>query len=432
MTSAQFNSSAREGDVLAEGSPAEGTKLQRGFLPLLGGAALGIGMGQLTPLVLTLPLRASTIDPANEAVVFSIAIGAASLLAVVAYPLFGRLSDRTTGRLGRRRPYLFLGALLIALGAVFEYLASNTATLAIAAALLFVGAAAVTVAVTSIIPDQIPTLKRGPASAVAGMGSLLGALVGLFVAQAVPSLAWQVFAPAALGVIGITLLAVLLKDRPITKEERPVVTVVLFFSTFWTNPVKNPDFALVWFSRLLLFCGVAAIQSYQLFYLVNRLGFTSSSVSQAVAVCSLTLVVAAVVFAFIGGRISDRMGRRKPFVIVAALAFAVGLVIAANATTFLTFLIAVAIVGAGQGVYIAVDIALASQVLPDPENPAKDMGILGLAVIFPSFLVPALAPFILLIGASVVNPQNYSALFVAGAIAGLVGAALILPIRKVK
>jgi hypothetical protein len=70
---------------------------------------------------------------------------------------------------------------------------------------------------------------------------------------------------------------------------------------------------------------------------------------------------------------------------------------------------------------MAVDIALVTQVLPDPANPAKDLGIMNL----PSTLVPTVAPVVLAIGATAASPQNSAALFV-------VGAACILPIRGVR
>lgn len=57
---------------------------------------------------------------------------------------------------------------------------------------------------------------------------------------------------------------------------------------------------------------------------------------------------------------------------------------------------------------------------------------MNLANNLPSSLVPAVAPALLAIGASATQPQNFSALFLAGAVAGLIGAALIVPIRRVR
>ena len=378
-------------------------------------------------------MKAAAIDPANATTVLSIVVGVSGLFALVGFPVFGRLSDRTTSRLGRRRPYLLLGAALVALGAVFTLLASTTFTLTIAHTITTLGGTATIVATTSLIADLYAPNRRGPASALVGLGAPLGALVGLFLAQLVaPNLAAMILLPAGLAVIGIALLAVTLKDRRLEPSDRPRFELVDFFTTFWVNPIKNANFAFAWWSRLLIFFGVAAVNAYQAFYLIMVLHIAPADVAAKIFLSTLVLTAISLVFAPIAAKISDRLGRRKPFVVASALIFATGLLIVANATTYSQFLLAIAVIGLGQGVYFAVDLALVTQVLPDARNAAKDLGIMNLANNLPSSIVPAVAPALLAIGASATSPQNFSALFLTGAIAGVVGALLILPIRRVK
>jgi MFS family permease len=91
-------------------------------------------------------------------------------------------------------------------------------------------------------------------------------------------------------------------------------------------------------------------------------------------------------------------GRRKPFVWVAALIYAVGLVIVAFSGTFEMFLVGLAVCGVGQGVYFAVDLAPVTQVLPSKEDVAKDLGIFNIASAMPQSIAPAIAPIFLAIG----------------------------------
>jgi MFS family permease len=247
-----------------------------------------------------------------------------------------------------------------------------------------------------------------------------------------PNLAAMILLPAAIGAVGAVLLALRLPDRQLGAAERPAFGWTEFRTTFWVNPLRAPSFGWAWWSRLLLFLGVAAIQAYQAFYLIIVLHFAPDQVAGAVFVSTLVLTVAALVFAPIAGKVSDRLGRRKPFVVAAAVVFAVGLALASFAQSFPAFLVAIGIVGLGQGVYMAVDIALVTQVLPDPANPAKDLGIMNLASTLPATLVPAVAPVVLAIGASATTPQNFTALFLFGAIAAVIGAVCILPIRGVR
>src|SRR3954468_13688542 len=105
---------------------------RQGFLFFLGFAAIGAGMASLVPAVLTLSLKAAQIDAANATTVLSVVVGVGSVFSLIAFPALGRLSDRTTGRFGRRRPFLLLGALLFALGAIGIIAAQNTLTLTLA------------------------------------------------------------------------------------------------------------------------------------------------------------------------------------------------------------------------------------------------------------------------------------------------------------
>jgi len=406
---------------------------RRGFLFFLGFAAIGAGMGQLVPAVLTLSLKARQIDEANATTILSIAVAVAAIFGLLAAPILGRISDRITWRTGRRRPLLVLGAILFAIGAPLSYAASNTGALVVAGIFTVLGFTAVTVACTAILADQYAPDRRGPASALVGLSLPGGAVIGLFLAQLVSgSLLAQFLLPAIVATVGALLLAWRLPDRVIAKADVPAFSVGEFFGTFWVNPVRHPSFGWAWWSRLLIFFGVAAVQAYQVFYLIIVLGFGEADVANAVFLSTLVLTAMALIFAPIAGKVSDRMRRRKPFVIVAALVFAIGLLVVTFATTFPMFLVAMAIIGLGQGVYMAVDLALVSEILPDKNNIAKDMGIMGLAGSLPSSLVPAVAPALLAIGATAAHPQNFPALFLAGAVAGLLGALLIVPIKGVK
>jgi MFS family permease len=104
---------------------------------------------------------------------------------------------------------------------------------------------------------------------------------------------------------------------------------------------------------------------------------------------------------------------------IAACIYAAGLALVALVSSFDLFLVAMAICGIGEGSYFAVDLALASAVLPEGgKEAAKDLGVLNIANALPQSLAPAIAPLFL----AIVGGGNYTALFIAAAVFAFWGA----------
>jgi MFS family permease len=129
----------------------------------------------------------------------------------------------------------------------------------------------------------------------------------------------------------------------------------------------------------------------------------------------------------VGGRLSDRTGRRKPFVAGAAVVYGVALFLIAVAADFDAFLVAMAVGGLGFGLYMAVDLALVADVLPGADSAAKDLGVLNIAGALPFSIGPALAPLVLAIGSG-----SYQVLYSVAGVCAFLGAAAILPVKKIR
>jgi MFS family permease len=99
----------------------------------------------------------------------------------------------------------------------------------------------------------------------------------------------------------------------------------------------------------------------------------------------------------------------------------------ALASSFSAFLVGMAVSGLGFGLYLAVDLALVADILPDTDNAAKDLGVLNIAGALPFFLAPAIAPGILASAGA-----SYSVLFTVAGLCAIVGAAAILPVKGVR
>ncbi|MEU8316813.1 hypothetical protein AB0C33_00475 [Nonomuraea sp. NPDC048881] len=111
--------------------------------------------------------------------------------------------------------------------------------------------------------------------------------------------------------------------------------------------------------------------------------------------------------------------------LVAGLSSAVFLGIPLAMPTFEGMIVYNVAHGIAFGVYLAVDMALVTKVLPAPGDAGKDMGVLNIANAGPQILAPALA-------AVVVGTGGYPALFVVGIVISLVGSVGVLRIRGVR
>ena len=116
-----------------------------------------------------------------------------------------------------------------------------------------------------------------------------------------------------------------------------------------------------------------------------------------VLIVSYTVFVVAA--SLIAGSISDRTGRRKPIVIIAALVQALSAVLILMSPTFVGTAIAAAVMGVGYGAYMAVRMALATDLLPRPEHHARDLGVVNVAANLGQLLGPLLgAGLVALVG----------------------------------
>lgn len=96
-------------------------------------AYAGFWIACLMPGVVTLALKVqSLVTPDAAAGALSLIAGVGVLVPLIVMPVVGRLSDRTTARMGMRRPYLLAGAVSVIVLGVVMALAPNVPLLLVA------------------------------------------------------------------------------------------------------------------------------------------------------------------------------------------------------------------------------------------------------------------------------------------------------------
>jgi MFS family permease len=171
----------------------------------------------------------------------------------------------------------------------------------------------------------------------------------------------------------------------------------------------------------------AFLTTYQAYYLLEKIGSAEADVPHQIFLGTLAQSVVLVVASLVAGRLSDRTGRRKIFVLSASIVYGLAMFVVAIASNLNGFVVGMAISGLGFGMYMAVDLALVADVLPDKVNVAKDLGVFNMAGALPFAIAPAIAPAILALGKG-----SYGVLYAVAGVCALVGAAAIVPVKGVR
>lgn len=392
-------------------------------------AWLGVWMAQLAPVQLLLPnqvtARLHTTNWVDNVVAFGIISGIAGVCALVAYPLTGALSDRTTSRFGRRRPWILGGAVLFAASLLVLGLQQSLVGVGVFWSLAIIGFCVLTAALTATISDQVPVNQRGFVSGWISAPQAIGTVLGVLLVTYV--IVGQTAGYTVLAVLLVLLVlpfVLMSPDAVLTKKQREPLTVRSLIQGFWISPRKYPDFGWTLLSRILVNFGNAFGTTMLLYFL--QFGLNDKNAEDDLTTLILIYMVFVVLASLFLGKLSDKLGRRKVFVFVASALQAIAALLLALVPDLGVAMVAAGLLGLGYGCFLSVDQALATEVLPDARSRGKDLGIMNIATAVPQALAPLLGAFIV---AALVGFQG---LFLVAAVATVLGALAILPIRSVR
>jgi MFS family permease len=412
-----------------EPGPPSARRIGWGFISLYTVAYMSTSLLFLAPLLVTLALKVESLVGLSRAPAsLALVAGVGALVAMVGNPFFGRMSDRTASKLGMRRPWMIIGLAGGSVGILIVALAPSVPVVLAGWCIAELFFNALLAAMVAVLPDQIPSVQRGQVSGVLGVCSPIGSVCGAFVVKLFTGSLFVMFlAPCAIGGFFVLLFAVTLNDRRLDRADKPKWSLREFAGTFYLSPRKNRDFSWAFASRFMVVLAYAFLTTYQAYYLLDKIRTAKADVPEQIFLGTLAQAAVVVVASVIGGRLSDRTGRRKIFVLAASVVYGLALFVIAVASSFSGFLVGMAISGLGFGVYAAVDLALVVDVLPDKQHVAKDLGVFNIAGALPFALAPAFAPAILAIGGG-----SYGVLYMVAGVCAIIGAAAILPVRRVR
>ena len=399
-------------------------RVGRGWITLLSLANLGLYIGYFGPLQELLPNQIQNIDPAHKTTALGIVTAVGALVAVLVGPLAGALSDATTSRYGRRRPWIAGGALLGCAGLALLSGRHGLVGVTLGWCVAQAGLNAMQAGLSAAVPDRVPVRQRGLVSGWTGLTQSLGVVIG--VALVAEIITGQVSGYLAVGILVVlTALPMALRspDPPVPRGQLPRFEARSLLAAFHFPFRAHPDFAWAWATRFLVQLGNALATLYLLYFLRDRIKYADPDNGLLILIVVYTATTLLTVV--VGGVLSDRAGRRKPAVVFAGYTMAGSALLLAVWETWTGAIVCAGLLGLGYGVYLSVDQALITQVLPTAEDRAKDLGIINIANSAPQVLAPAIAaPIVTYFG-------GYPVLFGTVAVVTIAGSILVRKIKSV-
>ena len=306
------------------------------------------------------------VTPGTEGAALAFIAVVTFVFSVAVQPTVGSISDYTTSRWGRRKPYIVFGALLDVVFLIGIATANTLLAITAFVTLLQFSTNTARGAFQGYVPDLVPERQVGLASAMVGLMQVFGNVLGFALAAIALSEGNVGLAVGAIAVVElVTMLSVVLRvpKGPPAKPREGRSWFQIAAETWGTDILKERSYVWLLVSRLFILMGGASLVNFVLFYLPRSLGIAESDVDSAVLQLLAAATLAALFSIIPASRLSDRIGR-KP-VIWGCTAFGmVGLVMVALAPNLTVATIGAALLGSSQGTFLSVDWALMTDIIP--------------------------------------------------------------------
>lgn len=348
-----------------------------------------------------LPARVEQLlGPANLGVGLLVVVAAGVVMPIIVQPTMGMVSDYTTTRWGRRKPYIAVGAVLdvVFLGAIA---ASQTYLALIALYILLQFSSNLAQGpFQGYMPDLVPAAQVGTASGFIGLMIVVGQILGTLVATAgaffypagTPPMERLMWPTVGLGILELLTATVLLwrvADGP-HGLPRGRLSWVGVGRMAWARDVLS-ERSFVWLvaSRLCFLAATGAVVRFARAYLERSMRMPAGEAERFITVALVAVVVPTALTVIPASRLSDRFGR-KALIYASCGCGAAGLAVVVVAPGVPLALFGLMFVGAAAGAFLAVDWALMTDIIPKATT-GRYMGIsnVGTAMAGPAALLVA-------------------------------------------
>jgi len=395
-------------------------------------------------LFLLLPMQVAAVVPGGEkntwwGIVFTIG----AIEAMIGPAICGYLSDRCRSRYGRRKPFIAIGAALTAMALLFLGSADQLWMMVVGYLFLQVSDDIGTGPYSALVPDLVPEAHRGRASGVLSLLQLSAQIIAAITALVLKSVFLIYVAIAIINIVCALIVLITVREFPTAERAKPAVTPGGSFgerakrgARIWLDPWASRDFRWVWFTRFLNAFGFYLVVLYMINYLTDQVKvfdlfvFSVSQPKEATIILALVISLMGALSSVYAGKLADRIGRKKVIIYAGWIMFVTLIPFSLIPIYWIVVVLAV-LFGIGYGAYLSASWALVSDVLPNPEDTAKDMGIWQISVASPQILT-GLAGAVVDFGNRIRMGYGYSLAFFIASFAFLFGCTLVKRVQGSK
>jgi len=380
-----------------------------------------------------IPGQVAAIDPVLKVRSLGLITTIAAITSVIGLVAGGVVSDRTTGRWGRRAPSLAFGAAASAVLMAAMSVAQSLLALAWLFAALWFVASFYQGALTATLIDRVPPERRGLGSSIMASGFPLGILAGVnFAARSPRMVGYAGLATAfVLATAGLLLFA---PEPPAPRAARagnrrsPALRLFAVGLLRFLESFRSRNFTLAFVARALMFFAIFNVTGYTYYILQDHIGaahLPGHDVQGAVAILISIQMIGCALSTAACGWLVDRWQRPKLFVAVSSIGVAGALFIPVLNPSWAGMVELQLWSGLFFGAYLAVDLALMTLVVPDHASGGRDMAILAVATGAPQILSPALS-------AAIIGQFGYQAVFLLGTLMALGAGVTIFFVKAIR
>ncbi|MFH1853154.1 MAG: MFS transporter [Candidatus Neomarinimicrobiota bacterium] len=346
-----------------------------------------------------------------------------NIAALFILPFIGAASDRLWTRIGRRKPFIAVGAPIALIGFVaIPFFVGNSL-------LYFMAAIALTLfamdmfrtPVISLMGDITPSPKRSQANGVINLMGGVGAVLAFAVGGALfkISLGAPFYFGGAVMLFGCAMVVLFIREpeqgKSFAAEEEPKLLKSL--KTVFRGHDRSARFLLG--AIFFWFLGYGALEVFFTSFAVNRLGVDSGQATVLLAFFSLPIVLFSPLSGFIGSRIG-----RKRTISLGIIIFAALLAYGFTIHTIFETKIVLPLCGIAWSLILVNSLPMVLDMAPEGHLGIYT-GLYYLASQLSAIVGPILAGFII---QSFAN--NYATAFIYGALTLLIALGFMTPVQR--